>query len=319
MRVANYGMAENTPTRLLLDPWSADYPGSVQADGGETTEPDVQIDPCVETRQWSPVRPGEPPESAAFVDGVRRLEARVIGLRNGGMIHGIFASFATGATVVTPTAAAFAHCITARRLILTAGLLHTEILRVGTTDLHFEGLAVPETNPDALLLALQTAMREAEQKLARELRAPIVFLDGPAPVVGVIKTIHRLYLEPEKMELAVRLRTGERTPVFAISEGRKTRYSWYARIAERRPIHHAFSGVIRLEASGAGGISAAVALAGLSTAFLPRFASSANRDSRAPQNLTPVGALEQHLRNQIGDAMLIQRAIERRISEGLTL
>jgi hypothetical protein len=185
----------------------------------------------------------------------------------------------------------------------------------------------PETNPDALLLALQTAMRDAEQKLARGLPAPVVFLDGPlafvteapAPVVGVVKTIHRLYLGPEQMDLAVRLRTGERTPVFAISEGRKTRYSWYVRIAERRPIHHAFSGVIRLEAGAAGGIGAAVALAGVSTAFLPRFASSANRDSRAPQNLTPVGALEQHLRNQIGDAMLIQRAIERRISEGLTL
>jgi hypothetical protein len=82
-------MIGNTPARLLLDPWSADYPGSVQADGGQTTESDVQIDTSVETRQWSPVPAGEPPASAAFVDGVRRIEARVIGLRNGGMIHGI--------------------------------------------------------------------------------------------------------------------------------------------------------------------------------------------------------------------------------------
>lgn len=121
------------------------------------------------------------------------------------------------------------------------------------------------------------------------------------------------------MQLTEGLRVGERTPLFAISEGRKTRYSCYLRIAERRPIHHAFSGVIRLEANAAGGIADAIALAGMSGAFLPRFASSPNRDSRAPQNLTPVGALEQHLRNQMGDATLVQRAIERRISEGITI
>jgi hypothetical protein len=320
-------MVANMPTRLLLDPWSTDYSASVQADPTEPTQADIQIDAFVEMQQWSAIPAGQPPESAAFVDGVRRLEARVIGLRKEGMVHGLFASFATGATIVTPQSAHFAHCVPARRLILTSGLLHSESFRIGNCELRFEGLAVPEGNPEALLLALQGAMRDAEQTLARALPAPLVFLDGPiaftteapGPIIGVVKTVHRLYLAPELMEVALRLKTGERTPVFAISEGRKTRYSWYLRIAEGRPTHHAFSGVIRLEAGAAGGIEIALSLAGLSAAFLPRFASSSNRDPRAPQNLTPVGALEQNLRNQMGDATLIERAIERRVSEGLTL
>jgi hypothetical protein len=296
-------------------------------DAANTIESDVLVDVSVETRHWAAIPAGSPPESAAFIDGVRRLEARLVGLRDEGLIHGLFASYATGATVVTRMAATFGQCTTARRLVLSSGLLHTETLPIGKTDLRFEGIAVPDANPDALVLAVQRAMRESEQKLAREVSAPVVFLDGPlafvteppGPVVGVVKTIHRLYLGRQHMDLAVGLRTTERTPVFAVSEGGKTRYSWYLRIADRRATHHAFSGVMRLEASAAGGLDAAVRLAGLSAGFLPRFASSPNRDPRAPQNLTPVGALEQHLRNGMGDSTLIQRAIERRIAEGLTI
>lgn len=320
-------MIANTPTQLLLDPWSADYQASVQTGSVDPSQAEVQVDVSVETGRWSAVPAGSAPESAAFIDGVRRLEARLIGLRDDGLVHGLFGSYATGAALVTPTGAEFACCTTARRLLLSSGLLHTEVLQIGKIDLCFEGIAVPDPSADALVLALQGAMRGAEQKLARELHAPVVFLDGPlafvteppGPVVGVVKTIHRLYLGREHMDLSLRLRTGERTPVFAVSEGGKTRYSWYLRIAERRTTHHAFSGLMRLEASAASGLDAAVRLAGLSAGFLPRFASSPNRDPRAPQNLTPVGALEQHLRNGMGDPTLIQRAIERRIAEGLTI
>lgn len=319
--------SENHATRLLLDPWSTEYPVSVQAENEGPEESTIQIETAVETANWTAQPAGPPPDTAAFIDGVRRLEARLIGMRAEGIVHGLFASFATGAVVVKSGAASFVECRATRRLILTSGLIRSETMRAGNTDLVFEGRAVAANNPSDLVLGLQNAMREAEWMLARSLSAPIIFLDGPlayvteppGPVVGVVKTIHRLYLDPEHMRLAIELRTGERTPVFAIREGEKTRYSCYLRIAERRPIHHGFSGVIRLEASAAAGIDAAVALAGMSAGWLPRFASSANRDPRAPQNLTPVGALEQHLRNQMGDATIIQRAIERRISEGLLL
>jgi len=313
-------------TRLLLDPWSTDYASSIQTDD-EAGEADVHVDAAVETTQWHALPPGPAPSSAAFIDGVRRLEARVIGMRAEGIVHGLFASFGTGAAIVASGNASFSECRIGRRLILSSGLSRSEALPAGNTTLVFEALSHASNNPTDLVLALQNAMRAAEWDLAKQLSASIVFLDGPlaymteppGPVVGVVKSVHRLYLDPEYMMLVFRLRAGERTPIFALREGQKTRYSWYLRIAERRPIHHGLSGVIRLEASAAGGIDAAVALAGISAGWLPRFASSPNRDPRAPQNLTPVGALEEHLRNQMGDATLVQRAIAQRISEGLLL
>src|SRR3954453_12365848 len=132
-------MAAKTATRMRLDPWSADYQASVQADSVDAGDTDFQVDASVETTQWAPIPPGSPPESAAFVDGVRRLEARLVGVREDGLIHGLFASYATGATVVTSAGAVFAQCTTARRLVLSSGLLHTETLRIGEVDLSFEG------------------------------------------------------------------------------------------------------------------------------------------------------------------------------------
>lgn len=313
------------PTRFLLDPWSSDFTASVQADGVDEATAAADIDPTVEALVWSAVPPGTPPSSAWFVDGVRRLDARLVGWRSGDIVHGLFASFAVGAVVMSDGRATFGHCVAERRLILTSDARHSEVLQVGNAKLFFENLPNSGENPTDLVLALQTAMRNAEAKLAETCSSGIVFLDGPlayvteprGPIVGVVKAIHRLYLDAEHMALVFRLEKGERTPIFSIREGAKDRYSWYLRIGEGRPIHHALSGIVRLEARAAGGRDNAVALASISAAYLPRFASTPARDPRAPQNLTPVGALEEHLRNQMGDATLIQRAIERRISEGL--
>jgi hypothetical protein len=52
-----------------------------------------------------------------------------------------------------------------------------------------------------------------------------------------------------------------------------------------------------------------VLLADLSTATLPRYASSAIKDPRAPQQLVPIAGLEQRLRRMLGDTKLLQRAL----------
>jgi hypothetical protein len=67
---------------------------------------------------------------------------------------------------------------------------------------------------------------------------------------------------------------------------------------------------VRLEAPGARGTDEAVALADLSARELPRFASDAARDPRAPQNLYPIGGLEARLKHRLGDATVVRRAIE---------
>ena len=47
----------------------------------------------------------------------------------------------------------------------------------------------------------------------------------------------------------------------------------------------------------------------MTTSVVPRFVLSRSRDPRAPQNLVPIGALEQHLRRGLGDARLIHRRL----------
>lgn len=313
-------------TRLLLDPWSSDYNGSVQTDDNSVPS-GGEVDATVETERWVSLPPGEAVDRAWFVDGVRRIEARTIAWHNGQIVHGAFATFATGAVSVSSGRAIFYACRTERKLVLTHGLSRSESLRVGNVDLAFEALSTGASGPADVILAFQVAMRNAEATLAGTLNSGVIFLDGPltyvtaqsSAAVGVVKTMHSIYLEPARMDLVFRLNTGERTPIFSIRDGNTNRYSWYLRIAPGRSVDHRLSGIIRLESQGTKGIDAAVALADKTAAFLPRLASTPARDARAPQNLTPVGALEQHLRNQMGDTTLIKRAIERRISEGLLL
>ena len=79
------------------------------------------------------------------------------------------------------------------------------------------------------------------------------------------------------------------------------------------------TGIIRLEVRAVVGLETARHLANTSAALLVRFASLAMRDPRAPQNLIPVGALEAELRRRMGDPLIVRRAIEKRISEGVEL
>ena len=53
----------------------------------------------------------------------------------------------------------------------------------------------------------------------------------------------------------------------------------------------------------------AIELAELSGATLPRFASAAYKDPRAPQNLVPIAGLERRLRGLLGDARVLHRAL----------
>ena len=52
-------------------------------------------------------------------------------------------------------------------------------------------------------------------------------------------------------------------------------------------------------------------MADVSTATLPRFASTPYKDPRAPQNLIPIAGLEKRLRALLGDARLLHRALAR--------
>lgn len=324
-------MSETYETRhsvLRLDPWMPDYDAAIQIDSGDENV-SGQVDTCVESPEWKAVAPS----SAAapllyFIDGVRRTEARVLAWDQNGLIHGLFGAVAAGAVRSDGRAASFYRCAVRRVLILGGGHSRSATIHAGNAPVEFEGIASVATNPAEIASELQELMRQLEAKIAENVltEGAVVFIDGPlayitslGPAVGVIKRISQAYLDADHFALVISLTLGQRTPLFLISDGKRDRYSWYLRIGLGRVFDHALAGVIRLEVRAATGLDAARQLADTSAAVLAEFASSAVRDPRAPQNLVPIGALEQELRRRMGDVLTIRRGIERRIHEGVEL
>ena len=164
-----------------------------------------------------------------------------------------------------------------------------------------------------------------EERLALELADQadtLVVADGPLtfahPVrgaaVGYVKTLHQLYVGPDQLRVMAALPPGHRTPLFRLT-GRFERYSWFLRLAAPHRTDPDLAGIVRLEVSDHVGLAEARRLADASAALLPAFAPTRGRDPRAPQNLLPIGALEQFLRRRMGDAAIVRRRISARLAQ----
>ena len=307
---------------LRLDPWGAEYEGSIQI--GDENEP-VPVDIRVGQAGWGAIRPSPapPPRPIAFVDGVRRVEHRLLIADGDRTVFGLLGSFGVGAVRVDGRARV-GDDATGRVVVAGGGLLLDAFVAPvdGHGSLSFEPRSEPENTPVAPVEGLQKAMRREEASLAGRLSAEVdvVFLDGPLTfltaargrVVGFVKRLLRSYLDPSAHALLPRLEVGERTPLFLVP-GKEPRYSWYVRIARGRAIESALTGVVRLETTSARGLAESRALADLSAREMPRFASTATHDARAPQNLFPIGGLEASLKHLLGDPAVVRRAIEARL------
>ena len=100
--------------------------------------------------------------------------------------------------------------------------------------------------------------------------------------------------------------------MFSIQSARAgfSRYAWFQRLAAPGPGATELHGLVRPEVSTDVGLDVARGLADAATVWQPKTAPKRARDPRSPQNLLPIGALEQRLRVQLGDARLIRRWIE---------
>src|SRR5262249_6580866 len=74
---------------LRADPWMPEYGMGFDV---RLDEPDATIDPYVETRQWSTPRCGVRPDRVpvCFVDGVRRIDLRLLADADGRRVPGLF-------------------------------------------------------------------------------------------------------------------------------------------------------------------------------------------------------------------------------------
>ena len=317
--------------RISVESWGPDYGGELELGPQEATVETVDV--SCEGRPWEPVAASCPEGLAeaplAFVDGTRRMDARLF-MMNGGPspIPGVAGSVGVGAVVCDPIGhpdrngnwytrrrAEIVECRITRYLAMGEG---TKLSLPAGPGLEFEAMPHPARELDQLADAIHDRMRTNEADLAAEIAKDgrLVFLDGPlakmrpgpARVVAYIKSHNRRYLAPTEEEILGQLGCGERTPLFAFGEPRP-RYSWYLRLCALDETQHSWHGLVRCEVPAAVSRDVAVELADASAAVLPRFASLPHWDPRAPQNLVPVAGLEKRMRHLLGDKVLVNRKI----------
>jgi hypothetical protein len=124
--------------------------------------------------------------------------------------------------------------------------------------------------------------------------------------LGYVKSHRVQYLPAELTTVVGQLRPGQRCPAFLLGTTWH-RYTWYLKLPG--PAGSPWAGVVRVEASADLPRAEVIHLADLSAVTLPRFASTAYKDARAPQNLTPIAGLERRLRGMLGDQRLLLRGL----------
>ncbi|MEZ4297060.1 MAG: hypothetical protein R3B70_18995 [Polyangiaceae bacterium] len=309
---------------VFFEDWNVSYgsPYLIEPDelpGGDDgaqlfEEPDLRFHPGKDH--------GEPLPPLAFVDGVRRGEASLYkhDPQTGEIIHGVAGAHARGAVVREKAGALQFHQAQVTRLVIWGGGQRPD-LPPTEHGFRWQSDSIPDTAPKDLLARLHARMRSAEAELAESLGKAgyLTVIDGPlpygrvidAPILGYVKTHHRALLHQDHHRRVPDLAPGERTTLFI-----RTRhcYSCYLRLAPRGPFSGPWAGIVRVEIPFAAGFEIARREADRAAYFLPRFAGVPHKDPRAPQNLQPIGALENHLRHLLGDARLAGRAVRESVA-----
>ena len=299
--------------KFSVETWAPEY--GVAVDGAQLEESDAQVDTDLEiaSADWAPITPdlAGAPDSIVFVDGVRRIDAR-IWISDGALVRqGVCATVAAGAVRCTPGR---------------AEVTQTEVWRgvfTGPTDAAadvqtkhgtYHYFACKGEAPDELYLGIHEQMTALETQLQIEGDVDLIVFDGPMRGrndprgVGYIKTQHVHYLPEPLQPVMGQLGEGQRTPLFHIGGGGGfNRYSWYLRLPGKPS--HPLAGIVRCELPSIGSVAEAVDRANAVTGLLPRYASEEHKDGRAPQNLYPIAGLERQLRDRLGDSLLMERAL----------
>ena len=311
-------------TRMFVDAWDPSYGSSFEGGGedGPASPSSAQVDTDVElpADEWRPldVAPGvKTPDVVFLVDGVRRNDAGLWTAEEDGTSYaGLAASFAAG-VVRCDLARGVAELVGARvgRGLFTAsptagdvqaGSVRYEVHRVNGTG---EASKLPGAVQPSL-----TALEIDISAVARDGATDLLVVDGPlrnrghlVNTIGYVKTQQKQYLSAALTTVVTALRPAQRTPVFHLQRAGWGGWSWYLRLPGGSGAP--WSGIVRVECSPDLTPEQAIELAEISGATLPRFASSAYKDPRAPQNLVPIAGLERRLRGMLGDSRVLHRAL----------
>jgi hypothetical protein len=311
-----------TGMSFSVDPWDPSYGMAMgeelTGDSLHESTAELVLDLELPAGSWRPMGAesgGPVPGTVLFLDGVRRIDARVwVHGGDGQPSPGIAASYAAGLACLNGTAQI-------SDVVVERGLFTAAETATGIESRHatYRAWKAAGSAPDQLSLALQQRLSDAEVQLALLFRKEnpdaddLLVVDGPLRgrthldrTIGYIKTHHSTYLPPEQASVVGALGPGERTPAFTMGTSWR-RNAWYLRLpgASGAP----WSGVVRLECSADLPVPEVVRLANLTVLLLPPLASSPHKDPRAPQNLVPIGGLERELRRRLGDQQLLYRSL----------
>ena len=299
--------------RFAVETWEPEYgtPGDTDALDASTDVVTADVErPLV---AWEPQTPppSDPPEVVYFVDGVRRIDARIWVTGEERVIGGSCATVAAGTVACSHSTATV---IDAR---IVRGVFAPPTEGVGPIETSagvYEYFPVRSGSPEDLYLGIHERMTDLEtQTVPRARSDDLIVFDGPLRrrtterSVGLVKTQHVQYLDDTQLPVVGALGPGQRTPLFLIGSRGSTRWSWYLRLPSLRI--HSWAGIVRCESPGAGTVEAAASFADMVTSNLQRFASEPHKESRAPQNLYPIKGLESTLRRRLGDQRLLERAL----------
>ncbi len=299
--------------RFAVETWAPEYGFAFDSEQLEETSADVDVGVERAEGEWAAIdAPSdvETPASLVFIDGVRRVDARIWITDGDRARPGVCASVAAGAVRCEPTRARVVASSVFRGVYAEGSSAAGPVLtRHGT----YEFVPCSSDSPDDLHRGIRDRMALLETQIAASDGADLVVFDGPLRGrtdrngVGFVKTQQIQYLQDPEQRVMGALRPGQRTPLFLIGSSGFTRWSWYLRLPG--PIAHPMSGIVRCELAGLGNREDAARRADLVTATLPRYASEPHKDARAPQNLYPIAGLENDLRRKLGDRDLMERAL----------
>jgi hypothetical protein len=324
--------------RFSVDAWDPSYGTSLELEdvlGESTARVDVGVE--LPAGQWRPIGPdpgGPVPAALLFVDGVRRVEARVWidehvpgGGPPGEASMGLCASYAAGVVCCCGQRAHLVQFETRRGLFTAAARADSIMTWAGEYTACRAAASAERPLSVTLSQALQRRLGDVEVRTAVEARAAIaghgvpdggdlLVIDGPLRgrqhlprALGYIKSHRSTYLPPELNALVGTLSPGQRTPVFLIGTS-WDRHTWYLRLpVAAGPAVAPWAGIVRIECSADLPGREVIGLAALSQVCLGRFASAEYKDARAPQNLYPIAGLERELRRRLGDPRLLYRAL----------
>jgi hypothetical protein len=331
------------------DLWQSVYTGSTEVEltDQKRSYEVVATTECHDLDHWSAVRV---PDTAfaevatarvAFVDGVRRIDMH--GVVDGNPpSYGVFGSVAAGCMQMC---GAHAHdttdalCGEVVKHYFVTNCPDPDITSLKLVsdpscpfDVQYEVHLSTSHDPADFGQELNNLMQELEHRVAQErvdrTDVQAVVTDGPIPyehqlaagtgkLAGIIKNVQEAYLQHDQFATVLDLKAAERTPIFEIrypgSSG-SSKMSFFLRLRSVTAFSSNMANLVRIELPVMG-LTDATHLANLASAIAVHYSSNLWGDTRAPQNLYPVGALETTLKNRLGDQRFLRSVIMRTLAE----